>query len=242
MHSNKDEKNKRRSGLKDVWNAYMCDGASYTSIDIPRCPTILTHIPKEIITWEEAKQVHKRSLRANKDYFCDMFVCFYTDDYKFDGQRTSVWLYPWLALRILKHFRGIITPDFSTYQDFPYPLKLWNTFRMRTFGLWAGNQGLEVINNVRWGTPETYQYCFDGIDKNSIVAIGTVGGSPKKLIDRKRFETGIEEMVAILEPHTIIVYGSADYPCFKKLEKKGISVIAYKSLTAKYYERRQKGE
>lgn len=231
-----------RSGIKDVWNAFMCEGANYTINDIPKCPTIITDLPKEIITWEESKLLHKKNIRKDKEYFCDAFVCFYTDDYKFDGQRTSIWLFPWQALRVLKHFRGIITIDFSTYQDFPYPLKIWNTFRMRAFGYWIGKQGLEVINNVRWGTPETYHYCFDGIDKNSTVAIGTVGGSPKKLVDRQRFENGLKEMVRVLEPHTIIVYGSSNYPCFKELERDGIRIVAYKSVTAKYYERENENE
>ena len=235
-------KSKKRTGLKDIWNAFMCKGAKYSKYDIPLCPTILTELPEEIITWEEAKHLHRKLLHKNKDYSCDLFICFYIDDYKFDGVRTSIWLFPWLALRILKHYKGIITPDFSTYQDFPYPLKIWNTFRMRAFGYWAGNQGLEVINNVRWGTPETYHYSFDGIDKNSIVAIGTVGGSPKKLIDRKRFEDGLEEMVKVIGPHTIIVYGSGEYPCFKRLEERGIRIITYKSVTAKYYEGRAKNE
>ena len=44
--------------------------------------------------------------------------------------------------------------------------------------------------SVRWGTEETFQYCFDGIPQNSIVAAGTVGGSPRKRKDRDRFETG----------------------------------------------------
>ena len=71
-------------------------------------------------------------------------------------------------------------------------------------------------NNVRWGTSETYRYCFDGIDTDSIVAIGTVGGSPRKYIDRLRFEEGLAELVRVLRPHTIVVYGSANYPCFEK--------------------------
>ena len=241
MNNHKNTK-KTRTGLKDTWNAFMCKGAKYSEHDIPFCPTVLTGIPKEIITWEEAKQLHKKLVRKDRKYFYDAFICFYMDDYKFDGVRSSIWLFPWLALRVLKHFRGIITPDFSTYQDFPYPLKLWNTFRMRSFGYWAGTQGLEVINNVRWGTSETYHYCFDGIDKDSVVAIGTVGGSPRKVADRKRFVDGLEEMVMKLEPHTIIVYGSADYPCFKELEKRGIRIIAFKSYTAKYYEGRTKDE
>lgn len=231
-----------RSGLKDVWNAYLCKGASYTNHDIPMCPTRITDYPKEMITWDEAKRAHKTLKRKDCDYFKDVFVCFYEDDYKFDGVRTSIWLYPWLAYRVLKHYKGIITPDFSTYQDFPYPLKLWNTFRMRAFGYWAGTQGLEVINNVRWGTPETYDYCFDGIERNSVVAIGTVGGSPKRLVDRKRFEEGLDEMMKRLSPKTIIVYGSSKYPCFEKLRKSGVEIKTFKSATAKYYEGRNKNE
>lgn len=62
---------------------------------------------------------------------------------------------------------------------------------MRAFGYWYGTMcRKQVINNVRWGTEETYEYCFDGIEENSTVAIGTVGGSPYKLIDRERFEKG----------------------------------------------------
>lgn len=231
-----------RTGLKDAWNAFMCKGAQFSQNDIPFCPTIVTDLPREMLTWEEAKKHHKKMLKQNKDYFCDAFICFYIDDYKFDGVRTSIWQFPWLALRVLKHFRGIITPDFSTYQDFPYPLKLWNTFRMRAFGYWAGNQGLEVINNIRWGTSETYHYSFDGIDRNSVVAIGTVGGSPRKLADRKRFETGLKEMVKRLSPHTIIVYGSSNYPCFDRLREQGILIIGFMGMTASYYERRRNYE
>ena len=177
---NKDRRRKNRNGLRDIWNAFMCRDACFTKFDIPICPTIVTTLPKNVLTWEEAKQLHKKLIRKDKKFKRDDFVCFYIDDYKFDSVRTSIWLYPWLALRILKHFRGIITPDFSLYQDFPYPIKIWNIYRMRAFGYWAGRQGLEVINNVRWGTSETYDYCFEGIERNTIVAIGTVGGSPRK--------------------------------------------------------------
>lgn len=226
---------KSRSGLKDIWNSYMCNDSIFSNNDIPFCPTTITDIPKDIITWEEAKQHHRKTFMLNKNYICDKFVCFYLDDYKFDGARSSVWLYPERALVILKHFKGIITPDFSTYQDFPYPLKIWNTYRMRAFGYWISKHNIEVINNVRWGTPETYEYCFDGIQTNSTVAIGTVGGNPKKLINRERFETGLKEMIIRLTPHTIIVYGSAKYDCFNKIKEQGIKIISFDSSTARRY-------
>ena len=188
-----------RTGCKDIFNAYMCKGAIFGRNDIPHCPTTAMKLPEEVITWEEAKSIYKKQLRLkNENFTHNAFVCFYMDDYKFDGAR-GIWHDSAHALKVLRHFAGVITPDFSTYQDFPEPLKIYNTYRMRVFGYWLGTNGISVINNVRWGTPESYRYCFDGIDKNSIVAIGTVGGSPRKYIDRVRFERGLEEIVRVLQ-------------------------------------------
>ena len=229
----------KRAGCKDVWNAYMAEGTIFTQNDIPLCPTTALEVPRAIITWEEAKSILKRNNAINDDSFLyDAFVCFYIDDYKFDGPR-GIWHDSEHALKVLRHFTGLITPDFSTYQDFPMPIKLYATYRMRLFGYWAGSKGLAVINNVRWGTPESFNYCFNGVPKNSIVAIGTVGGSPRKQIDRERFEIGLKELVRVLQPHTIVVYGSANYPCFDKLIEQGIKVVSYPSRTASAFERRR---
>ncbi len=227
-----------RLGLKDMWNAYMLEGASYSENDIPYCPTTASKLPRDIITWEEAKSIYKKHrIVKDTDFYHDAFVCFYMDDYKFDGTR-GIWHDSAFALKVLRHFAGAITPDFSTYQDFPEPLKLYNTYRMRAFGYWLGKHGISVINNVRWGTSETYRYCFDGIPKNSIVAIGTVGGSPRKYEDRVRFVNGLAVLIDKLQPHTIIVYGSANYPCFDELKKQGVNILSFPSQTAKAFERR----
>lgn len=240
MKSSKNNYRNVRAGSKDMWNAYMVNGAEFTENDIPLCPTILTNMPKRIITWPKAKKIHKEMMRKDKNYSCDAFICFYIDDQYFDGQRTSIWTFPWLAIRVIKHFKGIISPDFSTFLDFPEPICIYNTYRMRAFGFWIGKKGKEVINNIRWGLPDTYRYCFDGIPKNSVVAIGTVGGSPRKLEDRERFEEGLFEMVKRLEPYTVIVYGSAKYSCFDTLRKNGIEIIAYQGETSAAYERSKK--
>ena len=232
----------KRAGCRDIWNAFMCQGAKYGVHDIPFCPTTASALPNTIITWEDAKAIYKRRISSKDyDFFVDAYVCWYLDDYKFDGPR-GIWHDSAFALKVLCHFAGAITPDFSTCQDFPEPLKLYNTYRMRAFGFWLGRNGIAVINNVRWGTPETYGYCFVGVPLNSIVAIGTCGGSPFKLEDRKRFEKGLEELVKVLCPHTIIVYGSASYPCFDRLIEKGIKVVSYPSQTAQAFERGKRHE
>ena len=234
--------NIHRSGCRDIWNAFMCEGARYGAHDIPYCPTTAQDIPNSIVTWEEAKSIYRRRLASgNATFHEDAFVCWYIDDYKFDGPH-GIWHDSKFALKVLHHFSGAITPDFSTYQDFPEPIKIYNTYRMRAFGYWLSRNGVSIINNIRWGTQETYRYCFEGIPKNSIIAIGTCGGSPRKYKDRERFEKGLDELVKILYPHTIIVYGSASYPCFDKLIDHGIKIVSFPSQTAQAFEGRKEHE
>ena len=101
---------------------------------------------------------------------------------------------------------------------------------------------IAVINNVRWGTEETWIYCWDGVPHHSIVAVGTVASGLKLLENRPLFENGLDEMVRVLQPHTIIVYGSANYECFNKLKAQGINIVAFPSQTSIAFERRKDHE
>ena len=232
-----------RAGCVDVWNAFMVDGAEFVlGSDMPICPTTATDVPKGLISFAEAKTRHNRNIKENPYYHEDVFVHFYMDDHKFEGPLSSIWLYPYNALEVLRHFDGVISSDFSTNADFPEPLKRYNTYRMRAFGRWLTTYGIQVINNVRWGTEETWEYCFDGIPYNSMVAIGTVASGINLLENRPDFEKGLFKMVDVLNPHTIIVYGSANYDCFKELENKGIRIISFTSETSKGFAKKKGGE
>ena len=220
-----------RKGCKDNWNAFMTKGARYTVNDIPICPSTEEASPKGLVGYDETKKLPHT----------DFFVHFYMDDYKFDGKR-GIWQEPYKALERLKNYAGVITPDFSPYQDMPEPLKVYNTFRSRAFGYWLTTQGIKVINNVRWGTSETYRYCFDGIPLHSTVAIGTVASGLRRLENRSRFEEGLKEMVGRIEPKKIIIYGSARYKCFEELRESGIEIVSFSSKTAEAFERRKNHE
>lgn len=232
-----------RKNCHDIWwNAFMVQGATFrTEYDIPECPTTATEIPKKILTYSEAKSIYKKELsNGRKDFFVDAFVCFYEDDQNFDGTG-GIWFKWKYALRILQHFVGIISPDFSTNRDFPFFLRGWNTYRMRAFGYWYGKLGCKVINNVRWNTKESWKWCFLGIPKNSVVCIGTVASGLKKVAHRPYFENGIREMIRVLKPKTILVYGSARYPIFDEVRAMGIEVISYISRTDAAYKEKRGG-
>ena len=210
-----------RAGGKDVWNAFMLNGARFTNNDIPYCESNASILPAGLIAYNDTKSL------ANKDFF----VHFYLDDYKFDG-KNGIWSNPYKALERLKNYKGVITPDFSPYQDMPEPLKIYNIFRSRTFGYWLTQNNISVINNVRWGTEETFRYCFDGIPKYSVVAIGTVASGLREKNNRKRFEIGFYEMLLRINPKKIIIYGSSNYECFESARNMGIEIIQFHSKTA----------
>lgn len=227
-----------RSGLTDIWNAFMVEKATFSKHDIPICPTTAKKIPEKLISYDEAKTIHKKMIRnKNLNYHINAFIHFYVDDSKFDGKQSSFWLYPEKVLAIISHFDGMIVPDPSTYADFPDPLKRWNYYRMNAFGFWISSLGFEVISNVRW-TPDTMEYCFDGNPCNSMLSLGTVASSLKYKLTYSQFTEGLLKMYEILKPHTLIVYGSSNYPCFDKLRALGVNIITFKSKTCEYYERR----
>ena len=223
-----------RKGCKDVWNAFMVKGATFYK-DIPYCPTTGS-IPNLIINWEEAIQIYRKQLALkHNDFKSDSYITFNVDDYKFDKGRYDIWAYPSRSIKIIKHFAGIITPDFSTYIDMPEPIKNYNTYRMRAFGYFATTCGINVINNVRWDSSNNYKYCFLGIPKNSIVLVGTVASNLKIKENYKIFEVGFFKMLEVLTPKVILTYGSSNYSCFRKAKEMGIQIIQYESRTSKSF-------
>jgi hypothetical protein len=102
--------------------------------------------------------------------------------------------------------------------------------RMRAFGAWAGQQ-VPAVNNVRWGWADTYCYDFSGLPLESMYAIGTVASDLRDRNAMRFFECGLREMVWVLHPKTLIVYGSANYECLRALEDEGIKVVPFDSKT-----------
>ncbi len=104
--------------------------------------------------------------------------------------------------------------------------------RGRALALWLQNNGVEVIPNVRFGDERTFSFCFDGIEGNKTVAVGT-HGCIKRKEDKIFFKAGLAQMVQRLSPKTIIVYGAAPDSIFKPYKEKGINIIAFESEFSK---------
>ena len=131
---------------------------------------------------------------------------FYYDDYKF----MSAWRDPNKYLDRLREFKAVISPNFSLYTDFPIALQILSCYRRNWCGAYWQMLGIDVIPNVCWGEKASYEFCFEGIPKNSTVSVSTVGVKNDKEWNNgiaSLFLDGYNEMLNRLEPTTILFYG-----------------------------------
>jgi hypothetical protein len=87
-------------------------------------------------------------------------------------------------------------------------LQLTNTFRNRWCGAYFASKGIRVIPTVSWGNENTFEFCFDGIEKGSTVAVSTymVSEHDNHQDQKEFFLKGYNEMLRRIEPEKIICY------------------------------------
>ena len=69
----------------------------------------------------------------------------------------------------------LCSPDFSTYINMPSWLQIANVAKNRWCGAYWQSKGLKVISTISWGNSASFEFCFEGVEENSIVAIGMIG-------------------------------------------------------------------
>ena len=130
------------------------------------------------------------------------FVHFFTPDKEFE----RVWNTPARYIEILRPFVGVFSPDFSIYKDDPLVVQIYNVFRNRMMGAYWQENGLNVIPTVGWSTEESYDFCFEGVEKGSCVGTSTRGAIHRSE-SKKIFLAGYKEMLKRLEPEKVFIYG-----------------------------------
>lgn len=212
-----------RFDRKDVFRAGLVEHARFEGPwEIPVIPSS-NHIPDKLLPFDHA-------LSQNR---FDHFVHFYIDDERFE----RIWKRPGDYLERLSKFAGVLSPDFSLYRDLPLGIQLWNTYRGRALGHWLARNGVEVIPNVRWGDERSYAFCFDGIQPEKPVAVGTHGCIQHRE-DKFYFQKGLEAMLERLRPSAVVVYGFVPAKLFQPCTDAGIPIHQFDSTLQMVHHRR----
>jgi guanyl-specific ribonuclease Sa len=153
-------------------------------------------IKKENISLKDLSLIGYDKLSTN-DF--DKIVHFFLYDYKFE----ALWNNPEPRIERLSKYKAVLSPQFSLYKEMPMSLKIFNTFRNRWCGAYFQKKGIKVIPSLSWGESDTFWFCFDGIEKGSIVAVSTLGVRKEKEL----FMQGYNELLRKIQPSAIICYG-----------------------------------
>lgn len=127
-------------------------------------------------------------------------IHFFTYDWNFQ----SVYEKPEESLEKLDQYYALLTPEFSTYKDMPLARQIDSIFKSRWCGAFWQKQGMIVIPTISWGSIPCLEFCFDGIEKGSVVAVSTYTRED----NRDDFMLGYNKMLEIIEPSAIICYGT----------------------------------
>lgn len=209
-------KDKRKAIIDDGMNSELVKGAEfdgYLGIPIIRKPKAFI-IPSDIVPFTKRERQDDASVAIGfyemDTEFAEVLIS--PEDYVEEFCRQP--------LVTPESAKPLLTPDCSLYRDAPLAVQITNVYRNRAIGHFYQSRGAYVIPQVRWGNELTYttrvlpeKVAFLGVEKHSIVAIGTYGCF-KTRDDKYHFEAGFASMLETLEPEVILVYGSMNRKVF----------------------------
>lgn len=135
-------------------------------------------------------------------------IHFFVDDYQF----TRLWTVPDNYLDMLRRFKAVCTPDFSTYTDFPAAIQIYNHYRKHWLGAYWQQNGITVIPTISWSDEASFAWCFDGEPVGGAVAVSSVGTQASSR-SRGLFLDGYNAMLECLQPAVVYFHGMVPDQC-----------------------------
>ncbi len=163
-----------------------------TAIEMPPIESHEGPVPSRLVGFNEARCKHEHSGTVHFYINDGLFKCIWNDRNKY--------------VPLLRQYESVIGPDFSQYVDMTYDERYYNAWRNRTLTAEWQSYGINVIPNVTWSLPDSYDYSFSGIPKHSIIAVNCTAIRGYNL-SKYLWLKGYKEMLRQLEPRLIIRYG-----------------------------------
>ncbi len=156
-------------------------------------------IHQDIIDLEKIKLYSYSNTKYNDLRNRHRTIHFFIHDYRFEG----IYENAEYTVEKLKQYYALCTPDFSLYLDMPITLQMHNTFKNRWCGAYFQSLGIKVIPTISWSDERSFDFCFEGVEKGSVVAVSTHGNHKCE----QEFMLGYKKMLEIIKPSAIICYG-----------------------------------
>ncbi len=151
-------------------------------------------LPGNVISYTELGNVKNR-----KEHWIDHFV----DDYRFN----HAWNNLDNKIPLYKEFGGVIGFDWSLDRIFQPALNIWHCTKCRNADFYMQKHGIDVISVASWLDEESFEWCLDGLPKESSIAVSTNGclSSSESL---RCFVDGVKIVQKRLSPTHLVVCGN----------------------------------
>lgn len=186
-----------RSGVFDALNLrYLTFNDNY-----PVLSSIFNIDDFEVTMCNDYKKIDQNSLISS-----------FVDDYILE----RYWNNPCKYIRLFKNAKYVLSPDFSLLVGMPKPMQQWNVYRNRLVGYVWQSEGIKVIPTISWSDEISFDFCFEGVDIGSVVAVSNIGCRNEG--HKEYFDKGFEEMIKRINPSKIIFQCNKKYKDFYKNE------------------------
>ena len=136
-------------------------------------------------------------------------------------------------IELLRAAKGIISADFNLYRDYPEYVLIENCRHNRMVDYALQQAGIPMIPTAGFAGESSWEWCFDGLPKNSTVAITTNTLNDKEA--HRLFVGGVNAMVKKIQPTAIVVCGKCPEWIAKKFPD--IQVVKIKNHSEMWHER-----
>lgn len=215
--SNFKKQSLRNAYRRDVYLAYLIDGASRTKPDgypIIEGWMVAKNAPRFLAQWDQRNSVNDPE-HTGMSFYC------------IDPELTPILNHPDKYIDKLRKYQCVVGMDASPYDNMPLVVQKSQIYLNLGITYFYGKQGIKIIPNVRVGTTDTLS-SLAAYPHGHLIAIGTNGFMHNK-DNRAIFKNQVTTIIDTLEPSGILVYGPASEFVFEEAIKKKIPIYQYDS-------------
>ena len=134
---------------------------------------------------------------------------FFTEDYRFNN--CYDFASEFLEEVLVEDWTALCLPDYSLYDTYPFPMKLWNLYRSRWVGRYWQEAGLYVIPIIQaFLATQDLEMEYDIILASLPRKVPMAACQMRGMSDYKAFCQILNDAIDILEMETLIIYGGLD--------------------------------
>lgn len=134
---------------------------------------------------------------------------FFTEDYRFNN--CYDFASSFLEEVLEEDWSAICLPDYSLYDSYPFPMKLWNLYRSRWCGRYWQEAGIYVIPIIQaFLATQDLEMEHDVIIQSLPRKVPMAACQMRGMDDYKAFCQILNDAIDILDMETLIIYGGQD--------------------------------